>query len=87
MINIKTDKEVKDKAQEIAKEIGLPLSSVVNAYLKEFVRERAVRFSVEPEVRPEVGKLLKQASKDYKKRKNIAGSFKTAEEMDTYLDA
>lgn len=87
MINIKTDKEVKEQAQKIAKEIGLPLSTVVNAYLKEFVRERAVRFSVEPEVRPEVGKLLKQASADYKKRKNITGPFKTAEEIDAYLDA
>lgn len=87
MINIKTDREVKEKAQEIAKELGLPLSSVVNAYLKEFVRERTVRFSVEPQVRAEVGKLLRQASKDYKSRKNIAGPFKTAKEMDAYLDS
>lgn len=87
MLNIKTDKEVKEQAQEIAREIGLPLSSVVNAYLKEFVRERAVRFSVEPKIRPEVGKFLKQASKEYKQRKNIAGPFKTAEDMDAYLDS
>ena len=87
MINIKTDKEVKERAQEIARELGLPLSSVVNAYLKEFVRERAVRFSVEPEIRPEIGKLLKRARIDYKKRKNIVGPFKTANEMDLYLDA
>ncbi|PIP73370.1 MAG: hypothetical protein COW88_02005 [Candidatus Lloydbacteria bacterium CG22_combo_CG10-13_8_21_14_all_47_15] len=87
MINIKTDRDIKERAQEIAKEIGLSLSAVVNAYLKEFVRERAVRFSVEPEVRSEVGKLLKQARVDYKKRKNIYGPFKTAEEMDVYLDA
>lgn len=87
MINIKTDKEVKEQAQKIAKELGLPLSTVVNAYLKEFVRDRAVRFSVEPKIRPEIGKLLKRASKDYKNRKNIAGPFRTAEEMDAYLDA
>ena len=87
MIHIKTDQEVKEKAQEIAREIGLPLSTVVNAYLKEFIRERSVRFSIEPEVRPEVGKLLKQASADYKKRKNIAGPFETAEEMNAYLDS
>ena len=87
MLNVKTDKEVKEKAQEIAKEIGLPLSTVVNAYLKEFVRERAVRFSVEPEVRPEVGRFLKQAREDYKRGKNIAGPFKTTKEVDAYLDA
>lgn len=87
MINIKADRAVKEQAQQIAKEIGLPLSAVVNAYLREFIRERAVRFSVEPEVRPGVGKFLKQASKDYKKQKNIVGPFKTAKEMDAYLDA
>ncbi|MDA2922639.1 type II toxin-antitoxin system RelB/DinJ family antitoxin [Patescibacteria group bacterium AH-259-L07] len=85
VINIKTDKEIKIKAQKIAKELGLPLSTVVNAYLKEFVRERSVRFSVEPEVRPEVGKLLKQASKDYKERKNIRGPFITADEAIKHL--
>lgn len=87
MINIKTDRDVKIKAQKIAKELGLPLSTVVNAYLKEFVRERAVRFSIEPQIRREIGELLKQASIDYKKRKNIAGPFETAEEMDVYLNA
>ena len=87
MINIKADKEVKENAQKIAKEIGLPLSTVMNAYLKEFIRERAVRFSVEPQLRPEIGKLLKQASKDYKNGKNFVGPFSTAKEMDEYLDS
>lgn len=87
IINIKADKEIKDRAQKIAKEIGLPLSTVVNAYLKEFVRERSVRFSVEPEVRSEIGKLLKRAHNDYKQRKNIVGPFRTEKEMDGYLDS
>jgi addiction module RelB/DinJ family antitoxin len=87
MINIKTDKDVKEEAQKIAREIGLPLSSVVNAYLNEFIRERAVRFAIEPQLRPEVGKFLRKASADYKRRKSIVGPFKTAQEMDAYLNA
>ena len=87
VINIKTDKEVKDKAQKIAKELGLPLSTVVNAYLKEFVRDREVKFSLEPRPRPEVEKLIVQASGDYKKRKNIVGPFSNAEEVAAYLDS
>ena len=84
-LNIKTDREVKYKAQKIAKDIGLPLSAVVNAYLKEFVRERAVRFCVEPEIRPEVGKLLRKASKDYKNKKNISKPFKNVKDALAFL--
>ena len=45
LLNVKTDKDVKEKAQKIAKGIGLPLSSVINAYLKEFIRSKEVTFS------------------------------------------
>lgn len=87
MINVKTDKEVKEKAQRIAKDLGLPLSTVVNAYLKEFVRSREVLFSMGPQIRPEVAKLLKKADRDYRKRRNTAGPFQTAGEAVTYLNS
>lgn len=86
-MNIKTDQEVKQTAQRIAKELGLPLSTVVNAYLKEFIRDREVRFSLEEQLRPEVEKLLKQAAADYQARKNITGPVSTAREMAAYLDS
>jgi len=84
---VKADKDVKAKAQRIAKEMGLPLSTVINAYLKEFVRNQVVTFALEPEPRPEVARLLKQASSDYKKGKNISGPFSTPREIKTYLDS
>ena len=34
---IKTDKALKVKAQKLAKEMGLPLGTLVNNYLKTFV--------------------------------------------------
>lgn len=86
MINIKADKEVKENAQQIAKELGLPLSSVMNAYLKEFIRDRSVRFSIEPQLRPEVEKELGQALLDYKSGKNLSTSFSSAKEANKYLD-
>ncbi len=81
VLNVKTDVNVKKEAQKIAKDIGLPLSTVVNAYLKEFIRERSVRFSVEPQLRPEVTKTLKQTSKDYKTHKNIIGPLDNTENL------
>jgi addiction module RelB/DinJ family antitoxin len=87
LINIRADADVKKKAQHIAKELGVPLSVVVNAYLREFVRERGVHLSLEGSVRPEVGKALFSAHKDFLARKNITGPFTTADEMDAFLDA
>ena len=85
VLNVKTDKEVKERAQEIAKQLGLPLSTVVNAYLKEFVRDRAVRFSLQPQLRPNCEKLLKTASEDFRKGRNISQEYTTAEEALRYL--
>ena len=39
VLNVKTDKDVKEKAQHVAKELGLPLSTVVNAFLKAYLKE------------------------------------------------
>ena len=40
ILNIKVDKAEKEKAQQIAAEMGLPLSTIVNVHLREFIRTR-----------------------------------------------
>lgn len=82
---IKTDQEVKQTAQHMAERLGLPLSTVINAYLKEFIRSREVTFSLEPTVRPAVGKMLRKASADYKKGKNVSPVFSDTDKMLAYL--
>ena len=86
LINIKTDTKVKKEAQKIAKELGVPLSTVVNAYLKEFVRERSVRLSLDPQPRPEVAKMLREASEDFKKGRNVSPVLVSPKEISEYLD-
>lgn len=86
VINIKADKKVKTRAQKIAKELGVPLSTVINAYLKEFIRNREVCLSLEPRLRPEIEKILLKASEDFKKGKNISPVFSSAEEAIKYLN-
>ena len=71
VLHVKTDRDVKERAQSIARELGVPLSVVVNAYLKEFIRERAIRIALAPQLRPEIGALLEQAKADYAAGKNI----------------
>ena len=87
MIHIKADKEVKESAQQIAKDLGIPLSSVMNAFLKEFVRNRGVAFSVIPRMTPYLETILGSVERDIKKRKNLSPAFSSASEMDRYLDA
>jgi len=87
IINIKADKDTKEKAQKIAKELGLPLSTIVNAYLKQFVRNKEVYFSSSPRMTGELESLIGFAETDLKKKKNISPEFDSPEEMDTYLDS
>jgi len=85
MINIRTDAEVKEKAQRVAKNLGFPLSTIINAYLKQFVREKEVRFSEGYQMTPKLEKLLDQVEKDIKNKRNIAGPFKNMDEAIKYL--
>jgi DNA-damage-inducible protein J len=85
-INIKTDVDVKRRAQKVAKELGIPLSTIVNAYLKQLGREPRVNFAVPLRPNKKTAELLRRASGDYRKRRNISPEFSTAEEMDEYLN-
>ncbi len=86
-INIKTDKEVKKNVQKIAEEIGISLSDVVNASLRNFIRTREVRFSSIPQMTPEFEKFLGGAEKDIKNKKNLSPAFGAEEEAKEYLDS
>lgn len=87
VINIKTDKEVKKNAQELASQLGLSLSDVLNASLRNFIRTREVYFSSVPKMTPELERILGKVEEDIKKGRNLSPSFKNAEEMDKYLDS
>ncbi|MBI1754910.1 type II toxin-antitoxin system RelB/DinJ family antitoxin [Candidatus Azambacteria bacterium] len=87
VINIKTDKALKQDAQKLAKNFGVPLSAVINIYLREFVREKRVVFSEPPMPNAKTRKILDQALKDIKQGKNLVGPFKLPKETDSFLDS
>lgn len=87
MINIKADTEVKRNAQKIVSDLGLSLSAVINAYLKQLIRNKSVYFSSIPRTTPELEELIGRAKDDYKKKRNISPIFSTPKEMDRYLDS
>ncbi len=51
---------------KLVNEIGMPLSTIVIANLKEFVRGRSLTVSTLPRLKIEIEKVLGQAIKDYK---------------------
>ncbi len=95
IINIKADREVKVKAQRVAKKLGLPLSTVINGYLREFVRTETVHFSLrdslplgKPEgvLKPAVARRLARIHREIQAGKGISPAFHSGAEMDAYLD-
>jgi len=85
VINIRTDKQIKNSAQEIAEQLGFSLSSILNAYLRHFVKTKSVNFMLEPEI-PNVNlkRWIKQAEKDYKEGKTV--KMKSEKDIATFFN-
>lgn len=45
-LNIRTDKAIKDQAEEIFKELGLNMTTAVNMFLRTAVREHGIPFEL-----------------------------------------
>lgn len=86
-INIKTEKEIKENAQKIAKEMGISLSDVINASLRNFIRTREVYFSAVPRMTPEFEKILGGIDKNIEEGNNLSPTLSSPEEINNYLDS
>ena len=87
LINIKTEKEVKSHAQKLAKEMGLSLSAVINAFLRQFVRNREIYFSTAPKMTPELENLLGKIEFDVQRNRNISRGFSSGKDIKKHLDS
>jgi addiction module RelB/DinJ family antitoxin len=85
VINIRTDPQVKERAQEIAADLGFSLSSLINAYLKQLARTKSISFSLEgEEPSPYLIKALAESEND--RRAGRCYSFSSLEEAVDFLD-
>lgn len=86
-MTIKTEKKVKEKAGKIAKELGFPLGTLINAFLKQFIRNKTVYFSsinIEP-INKEMEKQLGEIEEDIKKEANLSPMFDNMNDALDYL--
>ncbi|PJB09111.1 hypothetical protein CO121_01730 [bacterium (Candidatus Gribaldobacteria) CG_4_9_14_3_um_filter_36_15] len=84
-INIKADKNVKEKAQKLARDLGMPLSTVINAYLNQFIRTKEVHFYLEGELKPSAKRRLDRLQKEVMAGKNLSPTFSDARKATRYL--
>lgn len=84
VIHVKSDLKIKRNAQKLAKELGISLSDVINASLRNFLKTRQITFSSDERMTPELEKYLDKVERDIKHNRNIVGPFKTAAEANAY---
>ena len=85
LFSLKTDKSLKREAQKVANDLGLPLSVVINSYLRQFVRTKEIHFSLEGELNPSVKKRLDKLEKEGLAGKNLSPVFSNANDAIRYL--
>ena len=85
IINIKVSKALKQDAQDLADEIGVPLTTVITASLKEFVRSRSLTVSAFPRLKPEIEHELNEAIADLKSSKNVSKILTKPDDIATHL--
>lgn len=85
VLNVKVDKEIKEKAQRMTSEMGIPLSIVVNSMLRDFIIAKEFTFKYEPSLKPEIAKELDDLVKNYKKSPKRMIATKSVKGLKTQL--
>jgi addiction module RelB/DinJ family antitoxin len=83
-VNLKIDSNIKESAQRRAAELGLSLSSVVNATLSQFARTGKLELSTAPQMTPHLEELVVEARNEYLAGKT-SGPFSTANDLMKHL--
>lgn len=78
---VKLDKGLKDNAKQTAEALGIPLTTVVSALLKQFVRERQITISLDPIPNKAKLALWESISKEMDKEMKHAKRYTSADEL------
>ena len=83
--NISIDSDVKAKAQALFSDFGMDLSTAINIFLRQAIRENAIPFAITRDVPNEE---TKRAIENVRNGKNLSREFHTVSELmeDLYAD-
>lgn len=85
IISLKTKKQVKALAQMRAQQIGIPLGTLVNAFLRNFGQTGEIHFTVAEPITPKMAKIIEEMRADVAKG-DVYGPF-TIDEAEVFLDS
>lgn len=86
ILNIKTDKTVKLAAKQAAEELGMPLGTIINAFLRQLGRDKEISFSAPYKPTKYLEKIVAEAERDFKAGK-ATGPFATVAELRADLES
>lgn len=86
VLNVKIDKKLKQQAQATARDLGLPVSTVVTVSLQDFVRRRSITISDSPRLRPEVEQELLRLAEEARRGENLSPAFDNADDAVAWLE-
>ncbi len=84
-IYIRMNHDIKEKAQEVADELGFSLSTLIKAYVKQLIKTKRVDFSLEEKPSQYLIDSIKRAERDIKEGK-VSPAFKTGKEAVDWLE-
>ena len=84
-MHIKVDKEIKDRSAKLAQNMGLSLSAIVNASLRNFIKTETFSVSNAEQMTPYMESWIAEIEEDKKTGKNISETFYSIDELKAYL--
>jgi addiction module RelB/DinJ family antitoxin len=85
-LSLKIDSDIKKSAQALAADFGIPLSTLINLYLKDLVLKKEINFSRSKQMTPYLENILEKVEEDIFENKNLSQEFKTTKEALDFLD-
>lgn len=79
-MSFKINKTLKIRAQQTAKSIGIPLSTLINAYLNDMVVTGRVEFTASEKMTPQMERIIAKVESEITKGETY-GPFDTVEDM------
>ncbi len=84
ILSLKTKKQVKELAQMRAKQLGIPLGTLVNAFLRDLGQTGEVHFTIAAPITPKIAKIIEEMRAEITSGETY-GPF-NLEEAEAFLD-